>query len=168
MTNLSKQFSDSLSVNQKASLKAFVKLFVKKNIDLEPKVVFKKIIEEFRYDFQLKYSRYVWLKNFIEEDIFKSYLFNLINKQMQYEKYKKIQTANKEKIKEFNKKYRQKAKIFRQSHEKPTVKQLKYYNFLCEKYKIEKVSLQDKSKLDIMNLISEIVEKHGKNEKLQS
>ena len=61
---------------------------------------------------------------------------------------------------------RRRATEWRQSHEKPTKRQLSYYSSLCFKYKEEKVDLNDKSKLDLKNLISEILEKHGKNDEL--
>lgn len=44
------------------------------------------------------------------------------------------------------------------SKEKPTKKQLYYYDKLCKQYKIEKEDLSEKSKLDLKHLIGKILD----------
>ena len=47
--------------------------------------------------------------------------------------------------------------------EEPTKKQLYYYERLCKKYNIEKKDTKELSKLDLKNMISEIIDEHSRD-----
>jgi hypothetical protein len=49
------------------------------------------------------------------------------------------------------------------SREKPTKKQLYYYERLCKKYSIEKKNTDELSKLDLRNEIGKIIDEHSRN-----
>ena len=49
------------------------------------------------------------------------------------------------------------------SKEPPTKKQLYYYDSLCKKYSIEKKDINNLSKLDLKQLISEILDEYSRN-----
>ena len=63
-----------------------------------------------------------------------------------------------EKQKAIAKEQRKKANEFKMSKEKPTKKQIYYYEQLCKKYNIEKQNTENASRLDMKNRISEILE----------
>ena len=47
------------------------------------------------------------------------------------------------------------------SKEKPTKKQLYYYERLCKKYSLEKLDVEELSKLDLRNEIERILNEHS-------
>ena len=49
------------------------------------------------------------------------------------------------------------------SKDAPTKKQLYYYDCLCKKYSIDKKETDNLSKLDLKNMISEILDEYSRN-----
>ena len=144
---------------QQASLKNHIKTFVKKNFDKPSKDILNCFIEDLKYDFSLDNSRYFWLKDYLDDKNLVKELLFLIDKNKKLLQYKESQKPYIEKQKAKAKVYRQKLKKLKQSHEKPTKKQISYYNSLCEKLGIEKTDITDKSKADLIELIGQLVEK---------
>ena len=52
------------------------------------------------------------------------------------------------------------------SKEKPTKKQLYYYDRLCKKYSIEKKNVEELSKLDMRDEIEKILNEHSDDYKI--
>ena len=65
--------------------------------------------------------------------------------------------------KQFEKEKRNFLKQVKMSKESPTKKQLYYYDCLCKKYNINKKETSDLSKLDLKNMISEILDEYSRN-----
>lgn len=148
---------DSLSKIQKSSLVSFVKIFVKKNHLLSAEDIYFKFLDEMDYDFAINNPKFPWIEEFLESEKFEKDVKNIIKNTLQQMVYKEAQKPYIEKQKAYAKIARKKATEWRQSHEKPTRKQISYYNALCEKNKVAKVDLSEKSKLDLKNMISELL-----------
>ena len=148
---------DSLSKIQKSSLVSFVKIFVKKNHSLSAEDIYFKFLDEMEYDFAINNPKFPWIEEFLESEKFEKDVKNIIKNTLQQMVYKEAQKPYVEKQKVYAKIARKKATEWRQSHEKPTRKQISYYNALCEKNKVAKVDLSEKSKLDLKNMISELL-----------
>lgn len=149
---------DSLTKIQKSSLVSHVKIFVKKNQNLSAESIYGNLLEEFEYDFAINNPNFPWIEEYLADEKFQKDLKNLIKHTLQQMVYKQAQKPYIEKQKAYAKIARKRATEWRQSHEKPTRKQISYYNALCDKKRIEKVDLTDKSKLDLKNMISEMLE----------
>lgn len=148
---------DSLSKIQKSSLVSFVKIFVKKNHSLSAEDIYLKFLDEMEYDFAINNPKFPWIEEFLESEKFEKDVKNIIKNTLQQMVYKEAQKPYIEKQKAYAKIARKKATEWRQSHEKPTRKQISYYNALCEKNKVAKIDLSEKSKLDLKNMISELL-----------
>ena len=81
-------------------------------------------------------------------------------------KYKEKMQPFIEKQKLLAKEARRRASEWRQSHEKPTKKQVLYYKALCAQAKVDGVDLTNKSKLDLKNMISDLLNKKGAKDEL--
>lgn len=148
---------DSLSKIQKSSLVSFVKIFVKENHSLSAEDIYFKFLDEMEYDFAINNPKFPWIEEFLESEKFEKDVKNIIKNTLQQMVYKEAQKPYIEKQKAYAKIARKKATEWRQSHEKPTRKQISYYNALCEKNKVAKIDLSEKSKLDLKNMISELL-----------
>ena len=65
-----------------------------------------------------------------------------------------------EQQKQYMKEQKKKAQEIKMSKEAPTKKQLYYYEKLCKFHKITPKNTENMSKLDLKNLISEIIEEN--------
>lgn len=156
---------DNLSKNQKSSLISYIKTFVKKHKQLSVESVWAEFVNDMEYDFAINNPKFHWLKDLLYDLNFEKDVKNIMKISLQQMVYKERQKPYIAKQKEYMKLARKKATDWRQSHEKPTKKQILYYNSLCEKKKIEKVDLSDKSKLDLKLMIASLLENSdGENE----
>jgi hypothetical protein len=114
---------------------------------------------EQEYNFDINNSKMLWLKELLYEDKFQKDVLNIIKTSLQLKVYKERQKPIIAKNRELKKKFRKQAIEWRQSREKPTEKQIRYYNALCKKYKITDLNLENKSKFDLKNMIAELLER---------
>ncbi len=149
---------DNLSKNQKSSLVSYVKIFVKKYQQLSVEDIWAEFINNMEYDFAINNPRFPWIKDLLYDFNFEKDVKNIIKATVQQMVYKERQKPYVAKQKEYAKLARKRATDWRQSHEKPTKKQILYYNSLCEKKKVAKVDLSDKSKLDLKLMIASLLE----------
>lgn len=150
---------DSLSKNQKSSLVSYIKIFVKKHQQHSVENIWAEFINDMEYDFAINNPRFPWLKDLLYDLNFEKDVKNIIKATVQQMVYKERQKPYIAKQKEYAKLARKRATDWRQSHEKPTKKQILYYNSLCEKKKVAKVDLSDKSKLDLKLMIASLLDK---------
>lgn len=147
-----------LTKNQKASLFSFIKSFTKKHYDKTTDEILELFIEDEQYYYAQNNPHFEWIIDEFEKDSFIKELKVLI---AENKKQLQIKEANKpflEKQKAFAKQQRQKATEFKMSKEKPTKKQLYYYEKLCKKYNLAQQDTKDASRLDLKNWISKILE----------
>ena len=114
---------------------------------------------------KLNASRFPFLAEFIENDEFISDTKKYINECIKYYQYKEKQKPIIQAQKEFEKNKRKFLQEVKMSKEKPTKKQLYYYDRLCKKYCIEKKEINELSKLDLRNEIERILNEHSNDYK---
>lgn len=153
---------------QKSTLCSFLRSFVKNNLkknefNITEEELFKNFIEEQEYYFKINSSRFPFLKDYLDDEAFISETKQYIGAIKQYYEYKKSQEFLKEKQKDYEKSKREFLKEVKMSKEKPTKKQIYYYEKLCRKYNIDKKDTSTLSKLDIKNELERILNEHSKD-----
>lgn len=143
---------------QKSSFISYIRIFVKKNQTLSEQDIYYKFLDEMAYDSSIGNVRFSWINDFLEEENFIKDLKTLIKNNLLKIKYKNSQKDYIEKQKVYLKIAGKKATEWRQSHEKPTARQISYYNSLCKKKGIENINLSDKSKFDLKIMIANLLE----------
>ncbi|MBQ6516172.1 hypothetical protein IJI31_03230 [bacterium] len=148
---------------QKSAWCNYVRAFVKKvfGTDISAEEIFEKLTEDERYYLNLSNSRFPFLENFIDSDGFKKDTIEYIKSCLEYFKYKESQKPLIEAQKAFEKKKRKFLQEVKMSKEKPTKKQLYYYEKLCKEYGIEQKDVAQLSKLDLKNEIGKILDEHS-------
>ena len=152
-----------LSKTQKSALCNFLRAMVKKSPDLCVEDVLSKFIEDEKYYLEINSSRFEFLADFIDNDRFIEDARLFLRECKKYYDYKKSQAPMIQAQKEFDKKKRKFLQEVKMSKENPTKKQISYYNSLCRGYNIEKKKTEEMSRLDLRNIIDEILNEHKTN-----
>ncbi|MEI8377846.1 MAG: hypothetical protein WCF95_04820 [bacterium] len=159
MNKLKKDFFETLSKIQKSSLISYLKKFIVKKKNFDETFLYEEFLEEQHYYIKIGQPYFGFIADFIEEVEFLRDLKFCIKDLCFKQKQKELQKPFLEKQKLFVKEQRKKAQEFKMSHEKPSPKQLSYYKSLCKKQNIEPVKLDELSKLDLKNMIAELLKK---------
>lgn len=152
-----------LTKTQKSALCNFLRALVKKLPDSTVLEILNKFLEDEKYYFEINSSRFEFLKNFLEDENFISEVKVFLKECKKYYDYKKSQEPIIQAQKIFDKKKRKFLQEVKMSKEIPTKKQLYYYEQLCKRYKIEQKNKTSLSKLDLKNMIEEIINEHKTN-----
>ncbi len=147
-----------LTKNQKASLFSFLKSFVKKHAEKSNDEILELFTEDEQYYFEQGNPHFEWIIEFFEDEKFLKEILVLIKENKKQLEIKEAQKPYLEKQKAFAKEQRKKASEFKMKLERPTKKQLYYYEKLCKQYKIEKENTDSLSKLDLKNMIGKILD----------
>ena len=147
----------SFDKTQKAAICNNIRALVKQNLSLTSYEILEKFIEDEKYYLELKSSRFPFLEDFIDEEHFLNDMKLYIVECKKYYEYKEAQRPFIEKQKEFEKKKRKFLQEVKMSKDKPTKKQLYYYDKLCKKYGITPQDVTMLSKLDLRNEIERIL-----------
>lgn len=148
---------------QKSALCNFLRASVKKLHDYSIEKILNKFIEDEKYYLEINSSRFEFLKDFLDDEKFISEAKLYIRECKKYYDYKKTQVPLIQAQKEFEKKKRKFLQEVKMSKETPTKKQLYYYNNLCKRYNINVEDVNNLSKLNLKNLIEEILNEHKTN-----
>ncbi len=148
----------ALSKNQKSSLISFLKNFTKKNNHLSEAELLDLFIEDENYYFEVGNPHFEWILDWFENEKFLKEIKYLISQYKNQIVQKEKQKPFLEKQKLYMKEQRKKLQELKLSKEKPTEKQLKYYDRLCKKYSLVKLDTENLSKLDLKTMISKILE----------
>ena len=151
---------------QKSGVCNYLRALVKQNLGLTSTDILEKFLEDQRYYLELNASRFPFLIDYIDEDEFLKDTEDYIKECIKYYEYKEKQRPIIEANKEFEKKKRKFLQEVKMSKEKPTKKQLYYYDRLCKKYSIEKKNVEELSKLDLRNEIENILNEHSDDYKI--
>ena len=155
----------TLTKNQKASLFSFLKSFVKKNYLNSTDKILQLFIEEENYYNNVGNPHFEWIIEYFDDDLFIKELKILINENKKQLELKEKQKPYIEKQKEIAKQQRKKASELKMSKQTPTKKQLYYYEKLCKHHKIEMENLENKSRLDLKNMIGKILDEYPESAK---
>ena len=153
----------SLSKAQKSALCNYLRALVKKSPNFSVNEILQNFIDDEEYYFKINNPHFEFLQEFIFNDEFKQETLLFINECKRYYDYKESQKPLIEAQKQFEKEKRNFLKQVKMSKEAPTKKQLYYYDSLCKKYNIEKQDTDNLSKLDLKNMISEILDEYSRN-----
>ena len=161
MYEIKKQIYLNLTKNQKSALCNNLRALVKKSQDLTVDEIWESFYADEKYYLELNCSRFEFLNELLDDEIFKSDTVKYLKECKKYYEYKEKQRPIIEANKEFEKKKRKFLQEVKMSKESPTKKQLYYYDRLCKKYNIEKIELN--SKLEARNVIDKIITEHAPN-----
>lgn len=150
---------------QKSGVCNYIRALVKQNSELSEDEILNKFLEDERYYLELKASRFPFLEECIEDENFLKDTRAYIYECKKYYAYKEKQRPIIEAQKEFEKKKRKFLQEVKMSKEKPTKKQLYYYERLCKKYSLEKRNTDELSKLGLRDEIERILNEHSDNYK---
>lgn len=133
-------------------------------MDLTVEEIWDSFVADEKYYLELNCSRFEFLAEIIDDDIFKNDTLKYLKECRKYYEYKEKQRPIIEANKEYEKQKRKFLQEVKMSKEPPTKKQLYYYERLCKKYDIEKLEL--KSKLEARNEIDRIITEHQSEYKI--
>ncbi len=151
---------------QKSGICNYLRALVKQNLNLACSEILDKFLEDEKYYLELNASRFPFLADVIDDRDFLRDTEDYIKECIKYYEYKEKQRPIIEANKEFEKKKRKFLQEVKMSKEKPTKKQLYYYDRLCKKYSIEKKNAEELSKLDLRNEIERILNEHSDDYKI--
>jgi len=160
MYQIKNQIFLEFSKTQKSAVCNYLRALVKKSPDFSADDLLEKFIEDEKYYLELNSSRFPYLNDYIDDEQFIKDTVLYIKECIKYYEYKKRQEPIIQANKEFEKKKRKFLQEVKMSKDKPTKKQLYYYERLCKKYSIEKKETDSLSKLDLRNMIEEIINEH--------
>lgn len=142
---------------QKSAICNYIRALVKQNLNKTCSEILDKFLCDEKYYLEMNASRFPFLSEVIDNESFLKDTTLYISECIKYYSYKESQRPFIEKQKEFEKKKRKFLQEVKMSKEKPTSKQLYYYDRLCKRYSIEKRELDSLSKLDLKNEIERIL-----------
>lgn len=146
---------------QKSGVCNYLRALVKQNLGLTYSNILDKFLEDEKYYLAQHASRFPFLENVIDDRDFLRDTEEYIKECIKYYEYKERQRPIIEANREFERKKRKFLQEVKMSKEKPTKKQLYYYDRLCKKYSIEKKNVEELSKLDIRDEIERILNEHS-------
>ena len=132
-------------------------------MELTIEELFQKFIEDEKYYLELNVSKFEFVKDYIEDVSFESDTKLYLKECKKYYEYKKSQAPIIAANKEFEKKKRQFLQELKMSKDKPTKKQLYYYEKLCKRYNVVEIDVESASRLDMRNEIERILDEHSGN-----
>ena len=147
--------------NQKSALCNYLRALVKKSPESSTDDIIDKFIEDEKYYLEINASRFEFLSEKLYDNQFLADTELYIKECRKYYDYKKKQEPIIQAQKEFEKKKRKFLQEVKMGKEKPTKKQLYYYEKLCKKYNLDKKELN--SKLEARDEIDKILKEHEKD-----
>ena len=163
MYEIKKQIYLYLTKTQKTALCNFLRASVKKSPETTTADILHKFIENEKYYLSINNSRFEFLADFIDDDMFIEETTIFIKECIKYYEYKESQKPLIQAQKEFEKKKCKFLREVKMKKEPPTKKQLYYYEKLCKRYGIEKKELT--SKLMARDEIDKIIMAHAEEHK---
>ena len=155
MYNLKKTLFLDLTPRQKSALFSFLAGFVKKNLTLSADVILDKFLEDEIYYHKMEQTHFHFVIENLEDEKFIEDILKFI-KGMIYHINHLEPLANKQK--EYAKAQRKKAQEYKMAREKPTQKQIKYYEKIAKSRNLPVKNLENASRLDLKNWIGEILD----------
>ncbi|MCQ2789012.1 MAG: hypothetical protein MJ229_01405 [bacterium] len=136
-----------------------MKNFSDKSVD----ELLEKFIDDEKYYLEINSSRFQFIENMIDDDSFRKDVKLFLEVCKKYYDYQKAQEPLKLAQKEYDKQKRKFLQEVKMSKENPTKRQLSYYNSLCKRYNLDKKDVENFSKLEMRDLIQEILDEQKDN-----
>lgn len=151
-----------LTSRQKSGLLGTIKSYVLNFPNLNTLDLIYKFLEDEKYYLDIENPHFEFIKDYLNDSNFerelKLYIDYLKFEQEQKEKMKPYI----EKQKAYQKELRKRASEFKMSKLLPTKKQLYYYDKLVKNHHLEKKDVQNATRLDLKNWITEIIDEYDK------
>lgn len=163
MYEIKNRIYQDLNKIQKTGLCNFLRAQVKQHLDDSIEDIFEKFVEDERYYLELNASKFEFLAAIIDTEVFERDTKMYLRECKKYYEYKKTQAPIIAANKEYERKKRKFLQEVKMSKDKPTKKQLYYYEKLCKRYNIESIEVDSASKLDLKNEIARILDEHSGN-----
>ena len=163
MYQIKNRIYPSFDKTQKSGICNYLRALVKQNLNLSCSELLDRFISDEKYYLEMGASRYSFITDVIDEDDFINDTKLYINECIKYYRYKESQKPIINAQKEFEKRKKKFLQEVKMSKEKPTKKQLYYYDKLCKRYSVEKKDTNELSKLDLRNEIESIINEHSNN-----
>lgn len=160
MYEVKKRVYPLLSKPQKAALCNYLKAFVKKMPDFDVQELWDKFYEDEKYYLEMNASRFEFLCDIIDEEDFYNDTILFLKECKKFFEMKKAQEPIIQAQKAYEKQKREFLRELKMKSEKPTQKQLYYYDRLCKKYGLEKDDTDELSRFDLKERISRIIDEH--------
>jgi len=149
-----KQIYQDFSKTQKSALCNYLRALVKKS----PGGALEKFIDDEKYYIEIGSPHFEFVTQLLDDERFLKDTKLYIKECQRFYDYKKQQEPIIQANKEFEKKKRAFLRDLKMKNEKPTKKQLYYYDCLCKKYNIEKMGEEEMSKFSLKEAIAKMVE----------
>ena len=146
---------------QKTGLCNFLRALVKQNLEQEVDLIYDNFVEDERYYLELNVSKFEFIADYLDDREFERDTKLYLRECKKYYEYKQSQAPIIAAQKEYEKKKRKFLQEVKMSKEKPTKKQLYYYEKLCKRYNIEGIEVKTASRLDMRNEIERILNEHS-------
>ncbi|MDR1327944.1 MAG: hypothetical protein LBJ74_06015 [Heliobacteriaceae bacterium] len=159
MYQVKKQIYQDFSKTQKSALCNFLRALVKQGVN----EVLEKFLYDERYYIEIGRPRFEFVTQLLDDELFLKDTELYIKECRKFYDYKKQQEPVIQANKAFEKKKRAFLRDLKMKNEKPTKKQLYYYDCLCKKYNIDKISVDNMSKFSLKEAIARIVDEHSGN-----
>lgn len=150
---------------QKPGLCNFLRALVKTNMELSVDEILDKFLSDERYYEELGVSKFEFLSEKLDDVEFLKDTRLYLAECKKYYEYKKSQAPVIAAQKAFEKKKRKFLQEVKMSKDKPTKKQIYYYEKLCKRYNIEGIDVESASRLDMKNEIERIIDEHSRDYK---
>ena len=160
MYEVKKRVYLSFSKNQKSALCNYLKALVKKMPEVDVLEIWQKFYDDEKYYLEINSSRFEFLCDIIDEENFYNDTIIFLRECKKYFEYKKSQEPYLQAQKIFEKQKREFLKELKMKNEKPTKKQLYYYEVLCKKYGLEMGNIEEFSRFDLKEKIARIIDEH--------
>lgn len=151
---------------QKSGICNYLRAIVKQNPHKSCSEILDMFLDNEKYYLELNASRFPFLAEVIDDSDFLRDTIDYIKECIKYYDYKEKQRPLIEAKKEFEKQKRKFLQEVKMSKEKPTKKQVYYYDKLCKKYSIDKKDVNELSKLDLRDEIERILNEHSDDYKI--
>ena len=162
MYEIKKRIYQDFNKIQKNAICNYLRAFTKQNLEKQAEEILGKFLDSEKYYQQINASRFLFIAD-LEDEQFISDTISYIKECKKYYEHKKSLAPIIEKQKEFEKQKRKFLQEVKMSKEKPTKKQLYYYEKLCKKYSIEQKNVEELSKLDLKTEIGKIIDEHSRD-----
>ena len=156
MYQVKKQIYQDFSKTQKSALCNFLRALTKKS-GANVNGILEKFLENEKYYIEIGSPHFEFVAELLDDERFLKDTELYIKECRRFYDYKKQQEPIIQANKEFEKKKRAFLQDLKMKNEKPTKKQLYYYDRLCKKYNIEKMSENEMSKFSLKEEIARIV-----------
>jgi hypothetical protein len=158
MQNIKNILFLDLTPRQKSQLLGTLKAYFKKFCTLSKTEIIDKFFEDEKYYIKIENPHFEFMKDFFEDEKFYKDVEKYLDFLLYEKQQKELMQPYIDKQKELLKEQKKRAQEYKMSKQKPTKKQLFYYDKITKAHNIQKKDTTNATKLDLRNWIMEILD----------